>query len=128
MPLDSAAYREAIEQQRRLAALSGMTFGDCDVLVLPSNLLTPPPVEGLADDLDAYAEVNYATLRPTCPVNLLELCAVSVPVGLDRSGMPVGLQIVGRHGEDEAVLGVALAIERLLGTPETRLGVPPLTP
>ena len=128
LPLDSAAYRDAVEQQRRLAALSATAFGDCDVIVLPTNLLTPPPVEGLADDLDAYAEVNYATLRPTCPVNLLELCAVSVPVGLDRSGMPVGLQIVGRHGEDEAVLGVALAIERLLGTPETRLGVPPLTP
>lgn len=124
--LDSPEYRDALGHQKRLTAHADTAFGDCDVIVLPANLLTPPPVEGLAEDLDAYGEVNYATLRPTCPVNLLELCAVSVPVGLDPSGMPVGLQIIGRHGEDETVLGVALAIERVLGTPETRLGIPPL--
>jgi len=124
--LDSPEYRDALGHQKRLTARADTAFGDCDVIVLPANLLTPPPVEGLAEDLDAYGEVNYATLRPTCPVNLLELCAVSVPVGLDPSGMPVGLQIIGRHGEDETVLGVALAIERVLGTPEARLGIPPL--
>lgn len=126
MALDGAAYRNAMARQRRMAALADTAFGDCDVLVLPANLMTPPPVAGLADDLVAYGEVNYATLRPTCAVNLLEMCAISVPVGRDRAGMPVGLQVVGRNGHDEVLLGVALAIERLLGTPEERLGLPPL--
>ena len=92
--------------------------------MLPANFMTPPPVAGLADDLGAYGEVNYATLRATCAVNLLDLCAVSLPVGLDASGMPVGLQIIGRSEGDEALLGVALAMERALGTPEARLGIP----
>ena len=70
--------------------------------------------------------MNYATLRPTCPINLLELCAVSVPVGLDPFGMPVGLQVVGRNGQDDVLLRVALAIERTLGTAEERMGTPPM--
>ena len=69
--------------------------------------------------------MNYDTLRPTCAVNLLGLCAVSIPVGLDAAGMPVGLQLVGRAGEDESLLGVALAIERVLGTGVDRMGQPP---
>ena len=124
--VDGPGYRDAVSRQRHLAALADTAFDDCDVIVLPTNLITPPPVASLADDLAAYGEVNYVTPRPTCAVNLLELCAVNVPVGLDRSGMPVGLQIVGRSGEDEALLGVALAVERVLGTPEKRLGIPPM--
>ncbi len=40
--------------------------------------------------------------------------------------MPVGLQLVARAGDDEALLGVALAAEGVLGTAPQRLGGPPL--
>lgn len=126
LPLDSDAYRAALSKQRRLAAFADLLFEDADVLALPANLITPPPVTDVADDLERYKEVNLATLHPTCPVNMLGLCAISIPAGLDAAGMPVGLQLVGRAGEDEALLGVALAAERVLGTAAERLGVPPL--
>ncbi len=126
IPLASEEYRTAIAGQRRMAALADTLFGDADVLALPANLITPPPVAEVLDDLDRYKHVNLATLRPTCPVNLLDLCAVSLPVGLDDAGMPVGLQLVARHGQDEALLGAALAAERVLGTAAARLGTPPL--
>ena len=80
----------------------------------------------LADDLSRYKEVNFATLRPTCPINMLGLCSISIPVGLDDAGMPVGLQLVGRADDDETLLGVALAAERVLGTADERLGTPPV--
>jgi aspartyl-tRNA(Asn)/glutamyl-tRNA(Gln) amidotransferase subunit A len=124
--LSSEAYRTALAGQRRLAALADTLFGDADVLALPANLITPPPVREVLDDVERYKEVNLATLRPTCPVNLLDLCAISLPVGLDHAGMPVGLQLVARHGQDEALLGAALAVERVLGTADERLGTPPL--
>ena len=51
--------------------------------------------------------------------------AVSLPVGLDRNGMPFGLQIVGRRGGDAQVLAVAAAMERLLaGDPRTARPTP----
>ena len=55
---------------------------------------------------------------------MLGLCAVTIPVGLDDEGMPVGLQLVGAAGADEALLAAALAIERALGTARERLGTP----
>jgi aspartyl-tRNA(Asn)/glutamyl-tRNA(Gln) amidotransferase subunit A len=126
LSLDSKEYRAALAKHRRMAAFADSLFGEADVLVLPGNLITAPPLAEVADDLDRYTEINYATLRPTCAVNLLELCAISIPVGVDASGMPVGLQLVARSGDDETLLGVALAVERVLGTGTARMGVPPL--
>jgi aspartyl-tRNA(Asn)/glutamyl-tRNA(Gln) amidotransferase subunit A len=76
--------------------------------------------------MEVYAEANAAILRPTYPISILGLCAISIPVGLDEWGMPVGLQLVARGGRDEQLLGVALAAERVLGTAASRLGTPPL--
>jgi aspartyl-tRNA(Asn)/glutamyl-tRNA(Gln) amidotransferase subunit A len=121
------AYEHALSEQRRLAASAGTLFERADVIALPANLITPPPVSDLDDfnEIRDYLRVNAMTLRPTCPVNLLGLCAVSIPVGLDAAGMPVGLQLVAPAGRDEELLGVALAAERVLGTATERLGTPP---
>lgn len=53
------------------------------------------------------------------------MCAVSLPVGLDEHGMPVGLQLVARAGGDHALLARAAAVESVLGTNLERIGVPP---
>lgn len=124
--LDSEAYRHVLTMQREMADSASVLFADAHILVLPTNLVSAPPLAEVADDLERYGEVNAATLRPTCPVNLLDLCAISIPVGLDSTGMPVGLQLVARGGDDEALLGVALAVERVLGTGPKRMGMPPL--
>lgn len=51
--------------------------------------------------------------------------AISLPVGLDRNGLPFGLQIVGPRGGDAKVLAVAAALESLLaGDPLTARPVP----
>lgn len=126
LELDGDPYRQLLAKQRRMAAFAHNLFADIDVLVLPSHLMTAPPVSDVEDDLERYVDVNIQTLRPTCPVNLLELCAVTLPVGLDSAGMPVGLQLIAQGGEDEAILGIALAVERSLGSSATRLGAPPL--
>jgi len=53
--------------------------------------------------------------------------AVSLPVGVDRNGMPFGLQIVGPRGGDAFVLSVAAELEGLLaGDPRTARPIPDL--
>ena len=53
--------------------------------------------------------------------------ALSLPVGLDRNGMPFGLQIVGPRGGDALVLAAAAALERTLaGDARTQRPVPDL--
>ena len=122
--LGSEPYARALEVRRTLMARVDTLFADADMLVLPTVLITPPIVSEL-DDLDRYVEMNKAALGATSPISMLGLCAVTIPVGLDRLGMPVGLQLVARGGQDEALLGAALAAERVLGTARDRLGTPP---
>jgi aspartyl-tRNA(Asn)/glutamyl-tRNA(Gln) amidotransferase subunit A len=53
-------------------------------------------------------------LRNTCVANFLGLCAVTLPVGSDNSGMPVGMQLIGPPRSEARLLAIAVAIERLL--------------
>jgi Asp-tRNA(Asn)/Glu-tRNA(Gln) amidotransferase A subunit family amidase len=54
--------------------------------------------------------------------------AISLPVGLDRRGLPFGLQIVGPRGGDAKVLAVAASLEKLLaGDTRTARPAPDLT-
>jgi aspartyl-tRNA(Asn)/glutamyl-tRNA(Gln) amidotransferase subunit A len=123
--LSDPAYLEALARHRDLVAQAPSLFERADVLALPANLVTPPPVSELGD-LGLYAQTNRATLRPHYPVSVLGLNGISLPAGLDDSAMPLGLQLVGRGGEDEALLGIALAVERVLGTASEQIGRPPV--
>jgi aspartyl-tRNA(Asn)/glutamyl-tRNA(Gln) amidotransferase subunit A len=95
-----------------------------DLLAAPTAPLAPPPVQGLQDG-ETYRRANLACLRNTAVLSYLGVCAVSVPVGLDRAGMPVGLQVARAGGEDETLLELAAAVEAVLGAPADRLGPPP---
>ena len=96
-----------------------------DFVVGPTVPITPPTLESLAAG-DAYQKANMLALRNTAPANMLTLCALSLPVALDKAGMPVGLQLIAPYGEDERLLAGGIAFERILGTAQQRLGAPPL--
>jgi Asp-tRNA(Asn)/Glu-tRNA(Gln) amidotransferase A subunit family amidase len=52
---------------------------------------------------------------PVTTFNLLGLPALTVPFTLDEQGMPVGVQIVGRPWEEEALLALGVALEEARG-------------
>lgn len=61
-------------------------------------------------------QVNYLdAMRYTQWFNLLGAPAAVVPVGWSAEGLPIGIQVAGRPWQDEAVLGIAAAIERDFG-------------
>lgn len=107
----------AAETEQRMAAV--------DFVLGPTVPITPPAIESVASG-QSYHRANMAALRNTSPANLLSLCALSLPVALDKAGLPVGLQLIAPYGEDERLLAAGLAFERVLGTARQRLGVPPL--
>jgi len=76
------------------------------------------------DDADAYLRVNRRIVRNTVAVNYLGLCAITLPVGRDKAGMPVGLQLIAPAWAEERLL--AIAAEQVLGTATERLGIPTL--
>jgi aspartyl-tRNA(Asn)/glutamyl-tRNA(Gln) amidotransferase subunit A len=117
-------YRSSVARRAQLMSRTNALFAEADVLALPASMATPAPLAELAD-LGAYGAANVTALRPTCPASMLGLCAITLPVGLDASGMPVGLQFVAPRGHDEALLGAALAVERALGPATDLIGRPP---
>ena len=99
----------AVLRQQILDAL-----GQVDVLVLPTGPVTAPPVESVPGVQNKeHALTGLAgRISFTGPFNLAGTPALSVPCGFSSSGMPMGLQIVGRPFAEETVLRVAHAYEQ----------------
>src|SRR5439155_17738713 len=75
-----------------------------DALVMPTVPMTAPPIAAFARDED-YARLNAMLLRNTSIINFLDHCALTLPIEAPGTA-PVGLMIVGRHGEDRRLLAV----------------------
>ena len=89
-------------------------FEKVDVLVLPTGPVTAPLVEsspGIQSKEHALTGLA-GRISFTGPFNLAGTPALSVPCGFSSSGMPMGLQIVGRPFAEETVLKVAYAYEQ----------------
>jgi amidase len=84
-----------------------------DLLILPTVALPPFPVEQPypteinGKPLDNYTQWFFLTYG----ITVTGLPAISVPCGFTKSGLPVGLQIVGRRRQEAAVLRAAAAFE-----------------
>jgi aspartyl-tRNA(Asn)/glutamyl-tRNA(Gln) amidotransferase subunit A len=109
-----------IEQRRaafaQLATRAAARFEGIDVIATPTVAHTPPRLDEVVDDYEAYRAANLRMLRNTPAANLLQLCAITQPVGLDALGMPVGLQLMAAHMRDDLLFSAALASERALGS------------
>jgi len=117
-----------LQRQYRLAALARSAttrFDDVDVIACPTLVISPPTLDEISDSESHWA-ANRKLVRNTVPGNYLGLCSITMPVGRDRAGMPVGLQFTARGGNEERLLAVAWAAERVLGRPAERIGAPPL--
>ncbi len=67
-------------------------------------------------EIDGVAMETYIDWMRSCfYISLLGNPAISVPFGFTPDGLPVGLQIVGRHGDDRGVLEFAYAVEQAVG-------------
>lgn len=106
-------YARAAAAQTRIYRDFQRFFAKHDVLVTPSITISPRPWRELYPaEIDGKPTRSYFHwLSLAYYVTLVGHPAVSLPLGLDRSGMPFGLQIVGPRGGDAFVLGVAAAIE-----------------
>lgn len=125
--ISALEYLSRHRQLRKLATAAAACFTGFTVLACPTVRISPPRVIDVAT-VAAYRPRNMAALANTCFANMMRLCAVTIPAGLDRNGMPVGLQMLAPHNEEELLLAVAARAEEILGAPDSRIGKPPPSP
>ena len=118
-------YLDALRARQELMVTAQQRLEQVDVVVTPTVPFTPPPA-ALFEDYTGFMLKNRGVSLGTNPVNMLGLCAITLPCGLDAAGMPVGLQLIAPNGADEQLLSAAMAVEKVLGTAVERLGRPPL--
>jgi len=102
-----AYYRKA-QQVRTLLTRDFLTaFAEVDAIVAP---VTPTPAfklgEKTDDPVQMYLEDIYSVAA-----SLAGICGISVPCGETAADLPIGVQVMGRHFDEETMLRVALAIE-----------------
>ncbi|MDW8041769.1 MAG: amidase [Nitrososphaerota archaeon] len=87
-----------------------------DALLLPTTMVTAPRHgENRVDVGGSSIDVRSALLKMVEPFNLIGAPSVSVPCGLSKEGLPVGVQLVGDLYTDRKVLSLAASLERLMG-------------
>ena len=104
-----AYYRKA-QQVRTLLTRDFLTaFEQVDVIVSP---VTPTPAfklgEKTDDPLQMYLEDIYSVAA-----SLAGICAMSVPCGETAEGLPIGVQVMGRHFDEATMLRVGAAVEAM---------------
>jgi aspartyl-tRNA(Asn)/glutamyl-tRNA(Gln) amidotransferase subunit A len=113
------AYYKKAQQVRTLVAQDyRQAFEKVDVIVGPTTPTAAFPIgEKIDDPLAMYLNDVY-----TVPANLAGIPGVSVPAGL-ADGLPVGMQILGKHFDEAGILSVAHAYQ---GVTKWHQGRPPL--
>jgi aspartyl-tRNA(Asn)/glutamyl-tRNA(Gln) amidotransferase subunit A len=105
-------YEIVLRERARLQAQLAVELGDA-LAVWPAVRHAAPELEPLERDDELFARVNMSTLRNTMPASFLDMPGVSLPIGEDPAGLPLGLLLSGPAGSDDRVLAAALSAERV---------------
>jgi aspartyl-tRNA(Asn)/glutamyl-tRNA(Gln) amidotransferase subunit A len=104
---EALAARDRLHEQFLASML-----GDAAVAVLPVMPIRTPDVDEVNPVSSRFSpRALYALSRFTRFVNYLGLPALAVPAGFDESGMPVGLQLVGRPGSEASLLDIGIRLQ-----------------
>ena len=110
--VSAADYVDMAQDRARLIAAMDARLADLDALVLPTTPIVAPRIADVATP-ETFGPANMLTLRNTSTLNFFDLCAISLP--LPRAGgLPTGLMLAARNGQDRRLFRIAAAVEKLL--------------
>jgi aspartyl-tRNA(Asn)/glutamyl-tRNA(Gln) amidotransferase subunit A len=104
------AYYKKAQQVRTLLTRDFLAaFEQVDVVVGP---MTPTAAFKLGEKTDDPMAMYLADIYSVA-ASLAGICAMSVPCGETAEGLPIGVQVMGRHFDEATMLRVGLAVERM---------------
>src|SRR5271155_5073162 len=103
------AYYKKAQQVRRLLTEDFLkAFAEVDAILTPT---APTAAFKLGEKVDDPVSMYLADIY-TVTASLAGICGLSVPSGISREGLPIGLQILGKHFDEAMILRVAQTVER----------------
>ena len=110
--LPATDYVNAQRLRRMMRSEFRRVWEGCDFLFTPATPAGAPKIGQTTTELGGQTEdVRLAATRFVRGINVLGWPALSIPCGTDTSGMPAGLQIVGKSFDEAGVLRVGAALE-----------------
>jgi aspartyl-tRNA(Asn)/glutamyl-tRNA(Gln) amidotransferase subunit A len=113
--LGQEAVVQAIHQRQQLAVILNQFMAKYDLLLTPTMPMTAFAVNENGAWGGDGVDIGWTPF--TLTFNLTRQPAATIPCGLDRDGLPIGLQIVSGHARDTLVLRAAAAYERVRPIP-----------
>src|SRR5215469_16676846 len=110
--VSAADYLRALEVKREITAELDSAFKEVDAIFAPTLPITAPLIGQKEVSIGGKKEtVRSALVCLNRPANLTGHPAMSVPCGFTRSGLPIGLQLIGPYWSEFQLLSIALAYE-----------------
>jgi len=103
-----AYYRKASQVRTLIREDFQKAFSQCDVLLMPT---APTPAFKLGEKVDDPLQMYLSDIF-TIPCNLAGLPGLSLPCGFSKQDLPIGLQILANHFQEEKIFRVAYAFEQ----------------
>lgn len=110
-----AYYKKAMQYRKSMEAAFGEIFETYDAILSPTSPVLPFSIGEKSDDPLAMYLADVYTVN----INMAGLPALSMPCAISRSGLPVGLQLIGRKLEEATILRLAYNLEEELALPKT---------
>jgi aspartyl-tRNA(Asn)/glutamyl-tRNA(Gln) amidotransferase subunit A len=109
--ISAADYVDMSRARAALVRAMDAQLADLDALVLPTTAIAAPRLSDIATP-ETFGPANVLLLRNPSLVNFFDLCAISLPI--PGGGLPVGLMLVARNGQDRRLFRMAAGLERVL--------------
>ncbi|MDR1425767.1 MAG: Asp-tRNA(Asn)/Glu-tRNA(Gln) amidotransferase subunit GatA [Rickettsiales bacterium] len=90
-----------------LGGLSQVSF-----ILTPATPQTAFPFDLTEIERQKNLESNYLNDLFICPVNMVGLPGLVVPIGFDTKNLPIGIQLIGKHFDEQTILNAGLFIEK----------------
>jgi amidase len=104
-------YVKAIATRQRLSRMIDDQLQMVDLLLCPTIGMVPMKLDGAAPEEIITPEVGNDLLSLTSPFSLSGNPTISLPCGFSRDGLPLSLQLIGRHAEEGLLMQAGYAFE-----------------
>lgn len=105
-------YLRAFEARRKVLEDFDAAFESVDAIVAPATPIPAPKLGQQKVTINGHEEtVRSALVRISRPANFSGHPAIAFPCGFTKSGLPIGVQLIGRHWDEAGILNIARAYE-----------------